>query len=253
MTQELLIRRIDDLVLKAENAVPGCTPFLNETQRAQAEIYLRRYRDRDGLAYRFYGGYEGAQRTRLFVYPDYYEFEDVCDSIGAVLIKGSGYESLKHSSFLGALTGLGIDRGKMGDIAVRGNDAILFADESIVRFLLSEPSPLTGVGRDKVKVSAYDVSADFRNDAQFKELFDTVASPRLDCIVASLAGVSREKAKGLVLSGSVMVNHIPKEAIDITVSDGDTVTIRGYGKFIIVSLADKTKKDRHKLIARKYI
>lgn len=251
MTADILKSRIDDLLQRAENGVPGYSSFLNETERAEAESFLRGRLD--GLEYNFYGGYGGAQRTRLFVYPDYYGFEDVCDGIGAVYIKGSGYESLRHSSFLGALTALGIDRSKMGDIVVRGNDAILFADESIVRFLLSEPSPLTGVGRDRVKVSAYDVPSDFSNEAEFKELFDTVASPRLDCIVAALAGASREKAKSLILSGSVMLNHIPKESTDITVSDGDTVTVRGYGKFIIVSLADKTKKDRHKLIAKKYI
>ncbi len=251
MTGDLLFSRIDDMLSRSENGIAAYSPFLNETEREEVRNYLK---NRSGdFVCRFFGGYEDAERTRLFIYPDYYEFEDVRCCIGAVLIKGSGYNELKHSSFLGALTALGIDRAKMGDIVVLENEAVLFADESIVRFLLSEPSPLTSVGRDKVKVTEFVVTDDFTSRREFKDIFDTVASPRLDCIAAALAGLSREKAKALIRSGNVMVNHIPRDAIDITVSENDTLTLRGYGKFIIISLADKTKKDRYKLIAKKYI
>ena len=251
MTKELLISRIDDMISRAENGVAAYSSFLNETEREEVRIYLNALKT--DLICRFFGGYEGAERTRLFVYPDYYEFEDICDCIGAVLIKGSGYETLRHSSFLGALTALGIDRAKMGDIVVRDNSAVLFADEGIVRFLLTEPCPLSSVGRDRVKVAEYTVPEDFDSGREYKDVFDTVASHRLDCIVSALGGVSREKAKGLIPSGNVMVNHITRQATDVAVGGDDTVTIRGYGKFIIVSLADKTKKDRYKLIAKKYI
>lgn len=251
MTNELLFSRIDDMLRRAEDGIAAYSPFLNETEREEVRAYLK---NRSGdLTCRFFGGYENAERTRLFIYPDYYELEDISDCIKAVLICGSGYNELKHSSYLGALTALGIDRAKMGDIVVFENRAVLFADESIARFLLCSPSPLTSVGRDKVKVAEFDVTEDFQSQKEFKDVFDTVASPRLDCIVAALAGLSREKAKALVQSGSVMVNHIPRDAIDLSVSENDTLTIRGFGKFIIVSLADKTKKDRYKLIAKKYI
>ena len=108
-------------------------------------------------------------------------------------------------------------------------------------------------GRDTVRIFEYSVSDGFENEREYKDVFDTVASPRLDCIVAALANLSREKAKALIVSGQVMVNHIPEERTDITVGEGDVVTVRSYGKFRIESLADKTKKDRYKLIAKKYI
>ncbi|MBR6513540.1 MAG: hypothetical protein IKT46_01775 [Clostridia bacterium] len=251
MTDKLLASRIDDMLHRADRGEAAYSSFLNETEKAEALAYLKGRASE--LSVRFYGGYEGAERTRLFIYPDYYDFEDIKDCIRAVELKGSGYESLRHSSFLGALTSLGIDRARMGDIVTDGITAILFADEKIIEFLLSDPPPLTRVGRDTVRISEYDIPADFENRREYKDIFDTVASPRLDCVVSSLASLSRERAKALVSSGQVMVNHIPEEKTDTTVSEGDTVTIRSYGKFRIESLSDRTKKDRYKLIAKKYI
>ncbi len=251
MTDKLLCSRIDDMLHRAQRGEAVYSSFLNETQRAEAAAYIK---GRTGeLCTAFFGGYEDAERTRLFIYPDYYEFGDIVDCIRAVEIRGSGYETLRHSSFLGALTSLGIDRAKMGDIVLKDSSAILFADEKIAEFLLCDPPVLTRVGRDTVRIFEYSVSDGFENEREYKDVFDTVASPRLDCIVAALANLSREKAKALIVSGQVMVNHIPEERTDITVGEGDVVTVRSYGKFRIESLADKTKKDRYKLIAKKYI
>ena len=251
MTDKLLCSRIDDMLSRARRGEAAWSRFLNETEHAEAVLYLKG--SAEDLSVRFFGGYEGAERTRLFIYPDYYEFEDINDCIMALEIRGSGYEELRHSSFLGALTSLGIDRSKMGDIVIKDNSAILFADEKIIKFLRSEPSPLTRVARDTVKIFDFDIPRDFCCEREYKEIFDTVVSPRPDAVVGSLAGLSRERAKSVIVGGSVMINHIVRDKTDAEVCDGDIVTIRSYGKFRIESLCDKTKKDRHKLIAKKYI
>ncbi len=251
MIDKLFSSRIDDMLNRADRGEAVYSSFLNETERAEAELYLRgRAND---FVIRFFGGYEDSERTRLFIYPEYYDFEDLKSCIKAIEIKGSGYEALRHSSFLGALTALGIDRAKMGDIVIKDFSAVLFADEKIADFLLSSPFPLTRVGRDTVKVEEYLIPDDFQQQREYKDIFDTVASGRLDCVVSSLAVISREKAKMLINSGQVMVNHIPEEKTDFTVKSGDVVTIRSYGKFRIESLVDRTKKDRYKLLAKKYI
>ena len=251
MTDRLFFARIDDMLYRADRGEAVFSSFLNETERAEAELYLRGRAGECSVS--FFGGYTDAERTRLFIYPAYYELADICGCIKALEIKGSGYETLRHSSFLGALTSLGIDRAKMGDIVIRESSAVLFADEKIAEFLLSDPAPLTRVGRDTVKVTEFKVSGDFENQREYKDIFDTVASPRLDCVVSALTALSREKAKPLITSGQVMVNHITVEKTDITVCGGDIVTVRSYGRFRIESLSDKTKKDRYKLTAKKYI
>ena len=122
MTDKLLCSRIDDMLHRAQRGEAVYSSFLNETQRAEVAAYIK---GRTGdLCTAFFGGYDDAERTRLFVYPDYYDIEDIKDCIRAVEIRGSGYETLRHSSFLGALTSLGIDRAKMGDIVLKDSSAI---------------------------------------------------------------------------------------------------------------------------------
>lgn len=251
MTVDMLYARVDDMLYRAGRGEVTYSGFLNENERACIARYLRG--KGDGIAYRFYGGYEDAQRTRLFIYPDYFEFEDIYCSVCAVEIKGSGFAALHHSSFLGALTALGIERSKMGDIVVRQNSAVLIADENIAKFLLSSPSPLERVGRDSVKLFSFDIPKDFSNPLEYKDIFDTVASPRLDAVTAALANLAREKAKALVASGNVLLNYLEETRYDAVISKGDILTVRGVGKFRIESIEDKTKKGRYKLTAKKYI
>lgn len=247
---DLLLKRVDDLFDRAEKGIFAYGDFLNETEAAYSLNYaLKRKAD---YSVRLWGGFADSERKRLFIYPDYYEFEDNSDCISAVEMQGSGYAELKHSSFLGALTSLGIDRAKMGDIVISGNSGILFADKKICEFLLSSPAPLTRVGRDSIKTVKYIPTSDFEVKREFEDIRDTIASPRLDAAVGALCNLSREKAKALVLCSSVFINHIPCERPDALVNEGDILTVRGKGKFIIISLSDKTKKDRYRLTAKKY-
>lgn len=246
-----MIARVDDLFEQAQRGIFAYGDFLNETD--SASVYAYAYKRRGELCVTLWGGFEESERKRLFVYPDYYDFDEMKDCIRAVEIRGSGFAELRHSSFLGALTSLGIDRAKMGDIVLLENSGILFADEKICEFLLSVPAPLERVARDSVRVFAYTPSKDFSVNRQFKEIYDTVASPRLDAVVSSLCNISREKAKALVTGGSVFINHLPCERPDSVISEGDRVTVRGSGKFIIESVGEKTKKDRYRLSAKKYI
>ncbi|MBE6686145.1 MAG: hypothetical protein E7591_02830 [Ruminococcaceae bacterium] len=248
---ELLFARIDDILQMAENGIFSYSDFLNESEAAKVRRYISK--PAEGIIYSFFGGFEDSERCRFFAYPDYYVFDDNKDCIRAVEIRGSGFAALRHSSFLGALTSLGIDRAKMGDIIISGNSAIVFVDEKIRDFLLSEPSPLQRVGRDTVKVFDFEIPKDFGIKREYKEIFDTIASPRLDAAVSALANVAREKAKGLIVSGNVMLNYIEEQRPDVKIAENDIVTVRGIGKFRITAVGEKTKKDRYRLNALKYI
>jgi len=51
----------------------------------------------------------------------------------------------------------------------------------------------------------------------------------------------------------VELNYFPEENADAPVSDGDTLSIRGYGKYIIDSACGVTRRGRNRLSARKYL
>ncbi len=249
---EILFARTDDMIRNAEDGVPSYSGFLNEAEAAALEAYLKR----QGVSARhdFWGGYKNPGRKRLFIYPDYYELRDISDCIVPLRLKGSGYEKLTHSDFLGALMNLGVDRSKLGDIIVDEDmhSAILFADEAIASFLLSEPSPLTRVARDKVRILKADLPEDFERREEYKGIFATVSSPRLDAVISALTGTAREKSKAAIDAGQVFVNYAEEHNYSRNIIQGDIITVRGNGKYIIDSLCDKTKKDRFKLQAKKY-
>ena len=82
---------------------------------------------------------------------------------------------------------------------------------------------------------------------------DTVASARLDGVVAALLSISRERAKEMVLGGLVELDYETCERTDKILVPPSVITVRGFGKFRVNSLCDKTKKGRLRLDADKYV
>ena len=263
----LLLSHVDDLMRRAEGGVIGHTAFL--TMREQIEI------DRHiGSAGRkktaFWGGYEGSERKMLFCLPDYIsEVSEVAvremaveelrpwlsesweESMAVLRVKGSGYKELDHRSYLGSLLSLGIERAVLGDIVVESpHDALVVCERKIADYLLTQWKT---VGADTVKVSEIVLPEDFRVERKFQEIRDTIASDRLDCILAALTNLSREKAQNMIRSGLVDVDFITEQRTDRSVPDGAMLSVRGYGRYEIVGTDGITRKGRLRLIAKKFI
>lgn len=239
------------------------SPFLSPRECFLAtQLVKRSSRDAFGV---LYGGYDGCERARLLVLPDYLADENASwsaaqvrervpelasEAVVALVVKGSGYRKLSHRDHLGALLALGLERTVIGDIAVRDeHSAIVFCDARIAPFLLSE---LSAVGSDKVKVERFKLSPDFTVPREFDTISDTVASPRLDAVVAALTRLSREGAQEALTKGLVEMNYETCDKPDKPVPEGAVISIRGQGKFIVRSLSGLTKKGRCRLLADKY-
>jgi len=261
---EQLFIRIDDI---ARRSAMTDAHFLN----AKEQYFLKSHLDSAGYLrkYIFYGGCEGAERKMIFFLPDYIVdmadgAEDVYslalqllageldDTVTVLKITGSGYCSLSHRDYMGAILGLGIERFVVGDIVLNKNEnsAIVFCEKKMAEYILGE---LDSVGSDKVKVERVQLPPDFKIGREFKTVSDTIASARTDCVVSSLAGCSRERAKELMRYGDVEKNYSVCKKPDAEVNEGDVITVRGCGKFIVRSVADRTKKNRIRLTADKYI
>ncbi|MDR3644644.1 MAG: S4 domain-containing protein, partial [Clostridia bacterium] len=87
----------------------------------------------------------------------------------------------------------------------------------------------------------------------FREIRDTVASPRLDCVMAALLNLSRGDAAELIGSGLVAVNYEVCSKPAQPVAEGAAVSARGYGRFLIERLGPETKKGRLGFLAKKYL
>ena len=253
---DALYARLEDLKKCAVRGNLGFSAFFSPKEIYIAENYLKK----SGAAYISYGGYEDAERKRIYLLPEYMEevtshksFDEYgySSNIDVISIVGSGFEKLIHRAVMGSVLGLGIERDVIGDICMKSDsEALLFCDSAMTSFILEN---LERIGRDKVKLKKLDSSENISFERQFLRVTDTVASARLDCVVAALCSFSREKARESIVASLVELNYEYEERPDREVSVQSIISVRGVGKFRILSLSDKTKKGRYRLIAEKYL
>lgn len=261
--QRLLVARLDDLVRASGRGELVCGNFLTPAEAAFCESRIKML----GLQSRafFFGGYEGAERRRLYVIPAYLEgmsesprscaeeylSDEIFSSVCAISIRGSGYRNLSHRDYLGSLLSLGIERHSLGDVIVSGDfEAVVFCTDRIRDHILSS---LERVASDKVTVTQFDVTEDFAPTRATFPITDTIASDRLDCVVGALTNTSREKAQNIIRSGLCELDYIPEDRCDRRVLPPCTVSVRGFGKFSVIAFDGETKRGRLRLIAAKYV
>lgn len=259
----LLAARVSDLYRRAERYEIAVGPFLTP---AEQFALCHRIGLPDSEAFSiFYGGYDGSERNRILVLPEYYAREDglydaafvrenlpdAFSAISVLRIRGSGYKSLSHRDYLGSLLALGVQRDKLGDIVVLDEfHALVFCDGVLSDFVISE---LCRIGKDTVKVERVELGADFKAERRFAPISDTIASVRLDCIVAALIHCSREKAQDAIGAGLVEMNYEVQTRNDKLPPEGAIISVRGYGKYRLRDMTSQTKKGRFRLLADQYI
>lgn len=260
---ELLAARVTDQMQKADRGEISVSEFLTPREMYFVSSVLNRagYRGR----FAFCGGYPSAERARLVCLPEYALYgtdETDAEAVRQVaselssedtvtlLIRGSGFRSLSHRDFMGALLALGIKRGCLGDILVDGDEAYVFCDAKMSGFI---KDTLTKVGRDSVKVTSGALPEDFAATKRTVTVTDTVASMRADSVIAALVNCSREKAKEYVAGGLCELNYEQLLKPDAAVDEGDVLSVRGKGKFIIKGTDGVTKRGRLRLWAEKYV
>ena len=167
-----------------------------------------------------------------------------------LLLEGSGFRSLSHRDWLGSLMSLGIKREILGDITVWDDfHAVVFCQTKSAVYLITE---LKKAGRDAVRAAPCRLPEGFVPQQQYVSVTGTVASPRADGVVRTLCNVSREEAAAMIQRGLVELNYDPIEKTDVSVTAGDILSVRGYGKFKIDEIGHPTHRGRMHLAARKY-
>ena len=197
----------------------------DEMQQAAAQRLLHTLGVQDG--YVFFGGYDGAERQRLFFLPDWAETPDA-DAVAAVAATWYGGEHLTHRDFLGSLMGLGLTRGTIGDILVTEDRCQVLTLPKTAEFLLSA---WESAGRVRLKTAPLPLE-ELEIPAQAcRELRDTVS----------------------VEKGAVQVNWTVCQKPDKPVAAGDTITCRGMGKCVLDSVGGPTKKGRLPVVIRRFV
>lgn len=255
MPDRLFSARLADLAKRCERECCGVfSHFLDERECAQADLWCRRSPELAGgeLKYGFFGGFPDAGRNLLSIYPDY-----LADCIGeSVPIKCLTFtfrreDKLSHRDFLGSFMALQLKRETIGDVAVSEGIAQAAVTEIAARDIMSG---IVKIGRVGVKITdSRPFELTMEGTAKFREIAGTVASMRLDCVAALAANVSREKAAVLIRSEKTNVNHFTVTSVSYELKEGDILSVRGCGRFLISGINGVTKKNRIHIILKKYI
>ncbi|MEE1319695.1 MAG: YlmH/Sll1252 family protein [Ruminococcus sp.] len=232
---ELFYSKLYDAVcLCLTRQKPYFFSFLSERKQALAENYLKSVCFE---SYSFFGGYENSERRVLGLF-----FDEPDDNfpVSALEFTFRTCDKLTHRDFLGALMSLGIERETVGDILVEDGRCVLFVKSELKEYVVSQIFKIGNVG---VKIKDADISR-LPQGRGFEEISYTVTSLRLDNIVSALAGVSREKTKTIILTGNVSLNYLQNQNVSHIMHEGDVLTIRGKGKYILSGILGETRKGR---------
>ena len=154
-----------------------------------------------------------------------------------------------HRDFLGAVLNLGIERDVVGDILISEHTAYLFVLEELADFVCLE---LERVRRTAVKCEPVEeIPAGLL--PKLAEETVTVASPRLDAVLAKLYHLSRGDAKSLFEAEKVTVNGRICTNPETVLKPNSKVSIRGFGKFEYRGEEHATRKGKTGITIWRYV
>lgn len=253
-TQEdtiLLAKIYDRLTAGERRNIPASTSFLTGREQLLAERMLQQA----GVSgIHAFGGVVGAERQVLCYIPDYYEPEDFLLSedgpVAALRAKISAYDHLEHRDFLGGILAEGIRREVLGDIFVREDGCDFLVLREMARYLQDN---IASIGRARVTVTEIPLQEVVVPEQKTKVIKDTVASLRLDSVMASGFSMGRSKAQSYISAGKVQVDHLPVTKADREVSEGAVISARGLGKLKVTNVGGTTKKGRISVTLERYL
>lgn len=244
----LLAKLWDKIQAGFQRNIPTHTGFLSPR-----ELEMARYLFGEPEGLRAFGGYPDAERKMLLFLPDYLDETWLTgEDSPCICLRASFYQgdSPNHRDFLGALMGAGITRESVGDICVDEDSCDFFVTQEIAPYVLQN---FTSAGRAHVRLTAIPLESARIPAPEVKEIRDTLASLRLDSVVASGFRIGRSLAGQYIAAGKVAVDGLPCEKSDKLVSQGAKISLRGMGKICLDSVGSRTKKDRISVIIHRYV
>ena len=229
----LLLAKVLDRAAQAEERnIPACTDFLSPQQQMMAGDLLR-LAGIPETAWLRQGGYQGAERNILLFLPDWMEPETAEPPLRCLRAAFRTEDRLSHR-----------------DILVSPESADLIVLDTVADFLLSS---WNSAGRARLTVTEIPAAHLHIPEVRCEEVRDTVSSLRLDAVCSTGFRMARGKAVDMISSGHVQVNWRPCTKADKLLTEGDTVSARGFGKFQLAAVGGVTKKGRTAIVVKRYI
>ncbi len=243
--EHFLMRHIEDMArLAQKRGIARYSDFLSDREQSLAQAALNKVAGLEGCAH-FEGGTPEAERKVLCIEPQgcYAAPPIACVKLVAKLV--SGAKPPEHKDYLGSLMGLSFERACIGDIVLPQTalgEAYIFVLETVQPVVLRE---LTSIGRISVRAQEQSL-CDLPVFSQTNRILQsaTVSSLRLDAVLAAMLRCSRGMAADYITAQRVEINHVPVQSVHASVYEQDVFTVRGKGRFQLVHMQGKSKKNR---------
>jgi len=233
----LLAKALDQVYLFFNNREICFTDFLDPVSIEKLLGVICEF----GIKATVFGGHSGAEREKIGLAEGEIAWEIF--PIKRIIVKypQKFAPNLAHGDFLGSVLGLGIDRSKIGDIVITMQGAVIIVDDGISEFIVMN---LEKVGRTGVRAELLADDDEFFGLNNQRRIRISVASLRLDNVLAQGFGVARRDAADAVGAGRVFVNWRGADSPSRLVQEGDMVTLRGSGRIRIDEIGGKSRKDK---------
>ncbi|RSK26956.1 RNA-binding protein [Bacillus sp. HMF5848] len=237
-----------DQVIEWKDAVitqyaPKLSDFLDPREQQIAKSVIGKH---DDVLLQFNGGGPYTERKRALIYPSYYE--PTVHDFDLKLFEMNypdKFVNLEHPQILGSVLGLGLRRGKFGDILISDDKRIQIVVAAEIGDYVS--MHLEKIGKTVVSVQAVDLNNIIHKTDNWLEKVNSFSSFRLDTIAAGIFNVSRQKIAPLIQNGHVKVNWQVITDTSFGCKEGDVLSVRGFGRSKLLQFEGTTKKDKIRL------
>lgn len=218
------------------------THFLNPRERQIIKMLLASHKGWNSFEN---GGFQGAESMRVIIAPKALEpdFDDFELSLCQVEYD-QRFNQLKHRTILGAIVNSGLKREMVGDIVTDGQNWQIVTTQYIARILETQ---ITQIGHINVKLLITDFSQLIEPIDDFQESSGLFSSLRLDTFISSVYNVSRSDSVDLISHGRVKVNFVLTKKATSSLSVGDLLSVRGYGRVRITENLGETGSGKLKI------
>ena len=244
--KQLVARVLDCCKIASERQIVKHTDFLDPFHREFVRPLVNNF---FGIRCLEEGGYPGAEKKRLLIFPDFYRADDIVPPISVLEISLSDPSRiLSHRDYLGAIIALGLKPSLIGDIVVFSGGAQAVVGTEVAEAVLG----LQEVNKFKAKaaeIPPYQIKVE---EQPLRTLCSTVASLRLDAVLSAGLGIGRSKAAELIKTDKIKVNWRQIGQPSFQLGEGDVLSIRGKGRLELAEIGPETKKGRVRVTLKKF-
>ena len=167
-----------------------------------------------------------------------------------ILLEVIAKDKIRHQDILGTLYSLQIEDNLFGDIIITNNHYYFYTFKYMHSFFEME---LHKIKNTSIELVERDIHLLDNYQPLFEEIKIITSSLRIDLVIAKVIHTNRDTIKELIKDKKIFYNYELLKDNAKLLKEGDTFSIRKYGKYKFDKIISNTKKDNLIINILKYM